>query len=620
MAYAVHRRLIAAAVALVAVQLEQTLATSLYYDPVTTANTTDEISSKFPGRGAQVNDEDCTIAVEVDPTLPDLSTISKVPVVYMDLLANMTTAPMEAISSMMGTAVLFEAIPATEADQDVYTTTTTTTSTISDVPLNRKNIGIPTTTAVTTENEATEDELNCATGWDNSSRILRDAPAASRRPSVEKSATKRRLEANANQDIAKLEAYFGTAMEMELARLPSMGVVSPSPWPGPYWPTYQDGINVVWSPGQPSAAEKYATAFGLHVRDFMDRVSADNGVDSMHQHPKCSSDSDCSSRSDGSVCGKRVGKITGYCIPTWFGICHAWAPAATIEEEPQCPVTHNGVTFQPLDIKALISDVYDGAAVPTVFTGTRYNGGRDSKDAYGRHLNDAYRDLNPAYFHIAAANILGKLNHTFVADVTAGAEVWNQPVRGFKVYEQTAMSTKEAARTFYGLKKYPWNAAAKSIVYIKMRLSWIYETYEDGGLVSSGRVSQYTTGVYYTYLLELDRSGKIIGGEWVYDSDSIHPDFLWLPKSKPALDAVTSTGLKYADVVMLLKKSVACSDALSGSASNGSAEASPSTAAESDDAVASESTSSSGSLASDLTSTPASAASPSSSSADVPRD
>ncbi|KAF4141871.1 Transglutaminase elicitor [Phytophthora infestans] len=62
-------------------------------------------------------------------------------------------------------------------------------------------------------------------------------------------------------------------------------------------------------------------------------------------------------------------------------------------------------TQNPLDIKGLISDVYDGAKAPRLcFTGARYNGGDDGTDEYGRHTNDAYRDLESAYFHIAAAN------------------------------------------------------------------------------------------------------------------------------------------------------------------------------------------------------------------------
>ncbi|ETL84025.1 hypothetical protein L917_16099, partial [Phytophthora nicotianae] len=324
-----------------------------------------------------------------------------------------------------------------------------------------------------------------------------------------------------------------------------------------------------WSEGEASPAEKYAKAFGLDVKEFMDKVSKDNGIDSMSKRPKCTSDNDCASLNDGSGCGIRAGQSSGYCIPTWYGICHAWTPASMLEAEPNCPVTHNGVTFHPMDLKALISDIYDGASISTVFTGSRFNGGSDSTDEYGRHSSAAYRDLNPAFFHITAANLLGKLNATFIADVTAGSEVWNQPVRGFKVYEQTEMSLEEAAQTFYGLEEYPWNAAAKSIVYVKSRLSWIFETYTDGGLVSSGQVDQFTTGAYYTYLLEMDDDGTIIGGEWVYKSDDDHPDFIWFPKEKPAADTVTSIGLSYADVSMLLAKSVACSDS-SASSSAGS--------------------------------------------------
>ncbi|KAF4030333.1 Transglutaminase elicitor [Phytophthora infestans] len=720
MVYKLRRYLISAAAALVAMQMQQVSCTSLFYDPVTSANTTDEISSKFPARGGQVTDQDCAITVEVDPTLPDITTISTVTVTYTELLANTSTAPTEAVSTLVGKAVLCETIPATDANQDAYTTTTTTstststtsssggktthtksgttvsqTSTSTSTTTSTKTrfqqcrwffgrgdhvdhedsmagslaeetnltispstktgvttapttstsvagssnvettatasppkTGVTTTTAAPSADEtssstnievttaptapstsyssvagsstedakstsapstktgsrrhrllrstlltsatasptktgvvtpptapsvddASKEEPNCATGWEEeSSRKLRHSPMSGRRLE-EKFEKKRQLEANTNKDIAKLEAYFGTSMESTLAHLPTVGVHTPSPWPGPYWPTYQDSINVIWSAGEPSPAEKYATAFGLDVDDFMNKVSADNGVDSMSSRTVCSSDSDCSSLTDGSSCAIRAGKSSGYCIPTWFGICHAWAPAAMIEEEPKCAVTHNGVTFQPMDLKALISDVYDGASVSTVFTGTRFNGGTDSTDEYGRHSSDAYRDLNPAYFHIAASNLLGKLNATFVADVTAGAEVWNQPVRGFKVYEQTEMTLEEAAQTFYGLEEYPWNAAAKSICLRE-------------------KVDSYTTGAYYTYLLEMDDDGAIIGGEWVYDSDDDHPDFLWFPKAKPAADTVTSIGLSYGDVAMLLEKSVACTGSSSGSVDAGS--------------------------------------------------
>ncbi|KAE8878335.1 hypothetical protein PF005_g13880 [Phytophthora fragariae] len=520
--------LISAVVASVALQMQQTTATSLFYTPFTVSNTTDEISDKFPAYGMEVADQDCIIKVKIDPTLPNITTIPSAPVEFPDLLANLTTAPAEPVCSKVGTIELSVETPAVDADQDEY-------------------VGKPalSTPVIAPTNKTGLDHTDCATGWEDTQ-------------ATRKLQTKRQLEANANQDIAKLEAYFGTKMETTLKNLPTVGVHTPSPWAGPYWPTYQDSTNVIWSEGQPSASEKYAKAFGKNAKTFMDAVSKKNGIDSQSSRKKCTSDSDCSALANGSGCAIRECASSGYCIPMWFGICHAWAPAAILEAEPNCPVTHNGVTFQPMDLKALISLVYDGAGVQTVFTGARFNGGVDTPDEYGRHSNNAFRDLNPAYFHIASANILGKLNSTFVVDVTASAEVWNQPVRGFKVFEQTSMTPKKAARTFYGLKKYPWNAAAKKIVYVKSRLSWIVETYTDGGLVASGEINQFTTGKYYTYLLELDGAGDIIGGEWVYDSDEEHPDFLWLPKAKPAANTVTSIGLSYADVSMLLKKSVAC--------------------------------------------------------------
>ncbi|KAE8878294.1 hypothetical protein PF002_g8445 [Phytophthora fragariae] len=585
MVYSPSTYLVSAAMAVVALQMQQTAATSLFFDPYTSADTIGTISGKFPARGAEVPDKDCAITVQVDPTLPDIATISTVPVEFPDLLAN-TTAPTEPVSTKVGTVVLSKPIPAvqegylgkaTPASKAGNTDTTapaTKTGTIT--PPAKTGVVTPAPKTGSVQGEAdVKDPKDCATGWEESkpTRKLRDS-AVSGRALEEKLETKRRLEANANKDIAKLETYFGTKMEVALKNLPTEGVHTPSPWPGPYWPTYQDGINVQWSQGEPSPAEKYATAFGLDTTDFMNKVSKDTGINSMSKRPKCSSDNDCASLKDGSACGIRAGASSGYCIPSWYGICHAWTPAAMLEAEPNCPVTHNGVTFQPMDLKALISDIYDGANVPTVFTGTRFNGGADTTDEYGRHSSAAYRDLNPAYFHIAAANILGKLNATFIADVTAGSEVWNQPVRGFKVYEQTAMSPEEAAQTFYGLEAYPWNAAAKSIVYVKSRLSWIFETYTDGGLVSSGKVDSYTTGAYYYYLLEMDADGNIIGGEWVYDSDDDHPDFIWFPKAKPAADTVTSVGLSYADVSMLLEKSVACEGSSSGSTAAGSAQSS----------------------------------------------
>ncbi|GAB9472526.1 hypothetical protein Gpo141_00009702 [Globisporangium polare] len=369
----------------------------------------------------------------------------------------------------------------------------------------------------------------------------------------------RDLEAT-SQDLQRLEAHFGVKMERNTAKLVKKADFATIPWPSSYWPVYQDSINAKWDQTQPSAAEKYAKAYNLNVKQFMDKVSQTNGILSQQSRPTCTVNSQCTSLNDGSICGKRTGETNGYCIPGWYGICHAWAPAAILEPEPKCPVTKNGVTFQPFDIKALLTAIYDGANIETVFTGVRFNGpdnAPNNKDKYGRFTDPAERDLGAGYFHLAVTNILGKFKQSFVVDVTAGSEVWNQPVRGYEILESSTMTPAQAAQKYFRTSAYPFNNAAKKIMYVKNRFSWVVEMVQDGALVSSGlAAAKAITYADYTYLLELDGQSNVIGGEWVGASMSEHPDFLWLPFSKPAANAVTALNLSYKNVHELLTASV----------------------------------------------------------------
>ncbi|OWZ09967.1 Transglutaminase elicitor [Phytophthora megakarya] len=480
--------LVSAAVTVMALQMQHASASSLQYDPYTSCTSYDISDENFPGRGTEITDDGkCTVTVPEDPKLIMATTISTTAATHMELLSNESASPVVPVFTKVGTEIMSEPM---NTNPDAYIVDQTSTP------------GIP--------------------------------------PSTTNVFSRRLEESTTRYDIDNLEEFFGTKMELKLKKLPTSGVYNPTPWAGSNWPAYLDSINYEWNTGEPSPAEKYAQAFRLDVKDFMNNECFDPVID--------------------TVCAKRTGQTSGYCIPTWFGLCHAWAPAAILEKEPNCPVTYNGVTFNPMDIKALLTDVYSDSNMSTLITGVRYNGAEDEINDYGSHTEYSYRDLNPGYFHIAAANILGTLNSTFIIDRDAGYEVWNQPVIGFKVYEQTNMTTEETAQTFFGLESYPWNDNATSIVYVKSRLSWANETFTDGGLVASGLNQNFTVGAFYDYLLELDEEENIIGGEWLYDSNNNHPDFLWLPMNKPTEDVVTSIGLRYSDVAMLLAKAVACFD------------------------------------------------------------
>ncbi|KAG1698786.1 hypothetical protein DVH05_014740 [Phytophthora capsici] len=363
-------------------------------------------------------------------------------------------------------------------------------------------------------------------------------------------------------DIQKLESHFGTPLELNVNNLASDAAFYVRPWPSSYWAMYLDSINYRWkSASEPSATEKYANAFGMDPDALMASVSKSTGVESMAaSSTSCWTNWDCASKRDGSVCARRDGESQGYCIPTWYGICHAWAPAALLEPEPNCAVDYNGVTFQPMDIKALVSEIYDGANLATVFTGARFYGSDsdDKTDEYGRYTDSSRRDLGPGFMHVALANIIGRFNTSVVMDVTAGAEVWNQPIYSYKVLSKTEMTPNDAANQYFQVPTYPFNSAAQRIMYVETSVSWMVETFEDGGLVSSGRAATYETSKTYKYLLELDNDYNVLGGEWVGESQSDHPDFLWFAKSRPDLSLVTEVGLSYQNVRTLLDMATNC--------------------------------------------------------------
>src|SRR5215510_3621728 len=116
-----------------------------------------------------------------------------------------------------------------------------------------------------------------------------------------------------------------------------LGGAGPEPISGDYWAVASDNINVAWDGGM-SPAEKYARAFGKTVKDIRDAVSAENGVKGHTERKTCTSDADCEDQHDGSACAAAYDGSVKRCIPTWWGICHGWAPYAVTEPQAKRPV------------------------------------------------------------------------------------------------------------------------------------------------------------------------------------------------------------------------------------------------------------------------------------------
>lgn len=251
-------------------------------------------------------------------------------------------------------------------------------------------------------------------------------------------------------DYANNPARVGEPFIYDLTRLPVRGATKTVPIAGDYWATARDSINVRWDGADSkSPAEKVAQAFNLP--NFPKYITDNFGIYG-HNKKACDADSECESEKDGSSCVKprgATGSKAGRCIPSWWGICHGWAPYAFSEPAATRPVTKNGVTFYPGDLTALMSFVY-GEELPTKFLSSRCNreGDKVGRDNTGRIRDDAAecRDMNPGTLFIVASNFLGLQQRGFVEDRTFDLQVWNQPVQGYDVTNATGGKLKEITK------------------------------------------------------------------------------------------------------------------------------------------------------------------------------
>lgn len=331
------------------------------------------------------------------------------------------------------------------------------------------------------------------------------------------------------------EILLDDAMETRHAMLPAQGEAARIPWAGSYWPTHLDSLNDRWAgPESRSPAEKYAEAFDRP--GLPDQISAAYGIDSLPDATPCTEDSACDA-AKGETCARRRGASEGRCIETWFGICHAWGPAAVVEAEPRRAVVRDGVEFRVNDIKALVTLSYDEGLPQKVMAlrcdKTAAGEGGVAYDAFGRPVEaDAgCADTNAGSFHIVITNLLGLRAEALVEDRTYDYEVWNQPIRGYRVTRDEAVDAAQANALVGAPAEAPYrfNGEAVAFRHVEMDLQYIFESHqgEDGHLAD--HIDDYTGTDRYAYVLELDGEGRIIGGEWVGDSKRNHPDFLWRP-------------------------------------------------------------------------------------------
>ncbi len=204
----------------------------------------------------------------------------------------------------------------------------------------------------------------------------------------------------------------------------------------------------------------------------------------------------------------------------WRGLCNGWTHASLNFDEPKPTIYTNSKGIKiPLgssDIKAMLAYYYakvDESSAILVGTRCRF---KPSMSWMSKNCSD----INPGSFHTILANELGIKKQGFAADRDPYNEVWNQP---YVKYESTIVQTLDK----YKGDKLSRRASKEAVKEVTVSSDVYYSDDED--IVQStepyiGTDKNKITKTTYNYVLELDVSGRIIGGEWL---DQNRPDFVW---------------------------------------------------------------------------------------------
>lgn len=343
------------------------------------------------------------------------------------------------------------------------------------------------------------------------------------------------------------DELYATEYTYEWKKLPLKGELKNRPWSDDYWPTYRGGISYRWNHETDNEESRYAydvkPAAELKKEDIVSLspaekldlfISEDNYPITMRERYRTNVLKTVESS---------VEYDANFSIPTWEGLCHAWAPAALIFQEPQAVTLKNSagleISFGASDVKALLTYLMHYSSSEGGFLGQRCDlkfseyltaiyEGRLTEEEYKNLKNSAAcRDLNAGSFHVVLSNQIGRLNEGFVADVTRDHEVWNQPVYKFesRVVEEKAGASPGAA---FGTVR---EISLETTMYYAGETTPHWE-------VNAGTFNEASKT--YRYRVELNAQGTVIGGEWLDDE---RPDFFWEP-GRPYYDSEEESAIK----------------------------------------------------------------------------
>lgn len=301
----------------------------------------------------------------------------------------------------------------------------------------------------------------------------------------------------------ELMSYF---FEKNISKLPLNGTVTDQHhyWSGDYWALKKGSINYRWF-----AKHKVGFNYLSPTREEARRMTIPElaALSPAEKYDLMTGRYDYPLKNE-------VEKIADAGAETWEGMCHGWSPATMNHEEPRPKLIKNpdgiDIPFGSTDIKALLSYYYAYIyRAPDTFQVGR----RCYKGPFLNFDKDCHEDMNAGSFHIILTNRIGIDGKGFIADMERFEQVWNHPFMGYD--SQLIRETKPTSDSAPGTTKRQE---------LRTTVTYLDENGHDWHPVI-GTDKQLTKTVIYQYVVELNSSGEIIGGEWI---SKHRPDFLWM--------------------------------------------------------------------------------------------
>jgi hypothetical protein len=226
--------------------------------------------------------------------------------------------------------------------------------------------------------------------------------------------------------------------------------------------------------------------------------------------------------------------------PSWQGHCNGTSvtvsrfqnPRRSVSRPTGCFTGSNSActVFTPTDIRALLAEINMSARYKFI-AGHRCRLDIDEIKSRPALRSDPQKkdfcdDVDPASFHLALVNFLGRKRQPVMFDRSLDTPVWNYPIYSYQYSYSSPLSAAQAiAKTGLNLSSWVFNPYAVSFYHVRMNIVFrnAANNTEGAGTIPAG------TQEIYDYILEVDKDGDIMGGEWIGESKYKHPDFVWIP-------------------------------------------------------------------------------------------